>query len=71
VQVIVVLNDHAGTELGRWNRHCWFTSPYSLLGILGSGGADPQLTGAAAARWNQHFILHRRGRFWEPGSSDF
>jgi len=27
MQVIVVLDDHAGTELGRWNRHCWFTSP--------------------------------------------
>src|ERR1700722_20475586 len=27
VQVIVVLDDHAGTELGRWNRHCCFTSP--------------------------------------------
>src|ERR1019366_429531 len=37
MQVIVVLDDHAGTELGRWNRHRWFTSPYTLLGILGSG----------------------------------
>jgi hypothetical protein len=27
MQVIVVLDDHAGTELGRGNRHCWFTSP--------------------------------------------
>ena len=40
MQVIVVLDDHAGTELGRWNRHCWFTSPYTLLGILDSGAGS-------------------------------
>ena len=27
MQIIVVLNDHAGTELGRWNRHCCFIFP--------------------------------------------
>src|ERR1700690_2014173 len=36
MQIIVELNDHAGTELGRGNRHCWFTSPSLLPGIFGS-----------------------------------
>src|SRR6202521_289009 len=43
MQVIVVLDDHAGTELCCLNRHCWFTSPYSLLGILGQRGRSPGL----------------------------
>ena len=33
MQIIVVLDDHAGTELGGWNRHCSFTSPYIPLGF--------------------------------------
>src|ERR1035437_6491623 len=79
MQVIVVLDDHAGTELGRWNRHCWFTSPYTLVGILGSGagpgvpsGPVSCLLGGGGRRGirrtsNQHLILHRRTAFWEPG----
>src|SRR5450759_2952685 len=51
MQVVVVLNDHAGTELGRWNRHCWSTSPYTLLGILGSGAGPGVPAGPFCACW--------------------
>jgi hypothetical protein len=37
MQIIVVLDDHAGAHLGRRNRHCWFTSPSLFSEILGSG----------------------------------
>jgi hypothetical protein len=44
MQITIVLDDHAGTELGRWNRHFCFTSPYDLLGILDSGAGRRRRT---------------------------
>src|SRR6202521_3115109 len=55
MQVIVVLDDHAGTELGCWNRHCWFTSPYSLPGIWAAG----QVARASAAHRSNNYSTQR------------
>jgi hypothetical protein len=52
MQIIVVLDDHAGAELGRRNRHCWFTSPSLFLEILGSGAGR---VASAALRVNNLF----------------
>src|SRR5713101_941226 len=58
MQIIVVLDDHAGAELGRRNRHCWFTSPSLFLEILGSGAGRRgfrQTRLAAPLRLTFHF----------------
>src|ERR1019366_5816221 len=80
---VVVLDDHAGTELGRWNRHCWFTSPYTLLGILGSGAGPGSPSGpvvcllgvevaGASAALRINILFYTRGeRCGNRGAGEF
>jgi hypothetical protein len=67
MQVIIVLNDHAGTELGGGNGHCWFRSPSISqefwLARQGRGPVDGPEENVASAALRIKHLFYTAGGF--------